>query len=415
MQLTRADLAKLLEEQIQNHVASDGFAKTLTDLFKKQVSELQNEIVSPIQGVSAKQLVSGLPFTKIEGDYMQTKQGSVLNLKNKQNPWVSVSDEVSAWAKDFAIYLKTGNVSKLLSEGVDTAGGYLVPEEFRAIMIMYDAEPTLVWQRATVWPMAGEKLAFPKLNQNPDVNDNGFDHFAGVSFQWTEEGGEKPETQPDFGLVEMIAHELAGYTEITNTLLDSSVINLVNFLTRVFRSAWYWKTDREFIVGTGGKKPLGIVNDPSVITVDRQATGDVQVDDVLNMEAALPAVFDTNSVWFISKKARAKLRGQKVAADSKELVLQESYSNLADGYVAMMLGRPCFLADGKIPNLGSTGDIILGSWNQYYIGFNQDFAMDSSRHYKFRSNRTALRCSGRVDGQAAIPQAFVALSATQAG
>jgi HK97 family phage major capsid protein len=277
------------------------------------------------------------------------------------------------------------------------------------MMIMYDAEPTLVWNRATVWPMAGEKLSFPKIQQNPDVDAGGFDHFAGVSFEWTEEGGEKPETQPDFGLVEMIVHELAGYTEITNTLLDSSVVNLVNFLTRVFRAAWYWRTDKEFITGTGGKKPLGIVNDPSALIVNRAVIGDVTVDDILAMEAKLPAVFDPNSVWFISKKARAKLRGQKVSETSKELVLQESYRDFAEGYAATILGRPAFLADGKIPALGSTGDIVLGNWSQYYIGFNNNFTMDSSRHFQFKKNRTALRCSGRVDGVAAIPQAFVVL------
>lgn len=409
MKLTKDDLVKLLEEQVATQVGSEGFSKTITDLISKQISDLQNNVQTPFSGTSAKQLIQSIPFVKIEGDYMTTKSGSVVNLKNKQAPWVSVSDELGAWAKDFANYLKTGTVSKLLSEGVDSSGGYLVPPEFNAMMIMYDAEPTLVWNRATVWPMAGEKLSFPKLQQNPDVDAGGFDHFAGVSFEWTEEGGEKPDTQPDFGLVEMIVHELAGYTEITNTLLDSSAVNLINFLTRVFRAAWYWRTDKEFITGTGGKKPLGIVNDPSVLIVNRTDVGTVTVDDILAMEAKLPAVFDPNSVWFISKKARAKLRGQKVSETSKELVLQESYRDFAEGYAATLLGRPVFLADGKIPALGSTGDIVLGNWSQYYIGFNNNFTMDSSRHFQFKKNRTALRCSGRVDGVAAIPQAFVVL------
>jgi hypothetical protein len=54
---------------------------------------------------------------------------------------------------------------------------------------------------------------------------------------------------------------------------------------------------------------------------------------------------------------------------------------------------------------------MLCAWNWYYIGFRQDFSMDSSIHYKFRHNRTALRCSGRLDGQAAMPKAFCVLNA----
>lgn len=411
--MTREELIELLKSNIKSIVTGDDFSEMIKGQMRDMISDLQNNVQTPFGKQGVEQLVKSLPFAKVDGDYMSTKQGSILNLKNKQSPWVSLSDEMTNWVKDFAQYLKSGTVSKLMSEGVDTDGGYLVPEEFKAIMIMYDAEPTLVWGRATVWPMGGEKMSFPKLQQNPDVDSEGFDHFAGVTFEWTEEGGNKPETQPEFGMLEMIVHELAGYTEITNTLLDDSVINLINYLTRIFRAAWYWVTDKSFIQGTGGKKPLGIINDPAVLSVNRQTAGTIKFQDVLNMEAKMPSVFDNGAVWFITKKGRAALRGQTVSATSDELVLQENFRNLSEGYTMTILGRPAFLADGKIPALGYTGDLIYGNWNQYYVGFRSDFVMDSSRHYKFRSNRTALRCAGRVDGQAAIPQAFVILNAEE--
>lgn len=411
MKLSKEELINLLKGQVEDALVGDEFSTMVKDTVHQMIKDLQEDIQVPFKAKDVNKYLITNPTLKIDGGIMSTPQGSVINLNNKSNPWIQCSDEMTEWAKDFAAYLKNGTVSKLMAEGTDTAGGYLVPEEFRNMMIMYDAEDTLVWQRSTVWPMGGEKIQFPKLQQNPDVQDAGFDNFAGVTFDWVEEGGEKPETEPNFGMVEMIVHELAGYTEITNTLLDDSVINLVNYLTRLFRSAWYWYTDKSFIQGTGGKQPLGIINDPSILTVFRQTADTIEVQDVLNMESRMPAVFDTNAVWFITKQGRAALRGQTVTSSSKELVLQEMYTDLSKGYDMTILGKPAFLADGKIPALGSTGDLILGTWTWYYVGFRQDFSMDSSRHYKFRNNRTALRCSGRLDGQAAIPQAFVALDA----
>lgn len=411
IQMTKKELEDLLRKQVEEMTSADPFQQMVKSTVQSMIADLRKETPDPFSKQDGNKLVQALPFAKIEGQYLHTKQGSIFNLMNKSTPWMVISDELKQWAKDFASYIKTGQVSKLLSSAVDTSGGYLVPEEFRAVMLMYDAEETLVWSRATVWPMSGEKTMFPKLMQNPDVNDNSFDHFAGVSFQWIEEGGEKPSTEPSFGLVEMIVHELAGYTEITNTLLDDAIINFINYLTRLFRAAWYWYTDKTFISGTGGKQPLGILNDPNIILVNRTTASNVNFQDILNMEAAMPAMFDSQSVWFLTKKARANLRGQTVSESSKELVLQESYANVRDGYQMNMLGRPAFLADGKIPALGTTGDIILAAWNWYYIGFRQDFSMDSSAHYKFRQNRTALRCSGRLDGQAAMPKAFVVLDA----
>lgn len=413
MKFTKDDLIALIKEQM-SAVTSDPdneFAGFMKQTLENMVKELRENVVRPVPTETVKNIVSNMPFVKIDGNYLTTKQGSIINLKNSGNPWVAISDDLGAWAVEFAKYVKSRGaaVGKLLSGSVDDAGGYLVPDEFKAVLLMYDAEPTLVWQRATVWPMSGQKLSFPKLAQNADVNDAAFDHFAGVSFSWVEEGGEKGETEPDFAMIEMIVHELAGYTEVTNSLLDDSAINLMNYLTRIFRAAWYWTTDRAFIQGTGGKQPLGILNDPSVIHVFRDTASTVKVDDVLNVEAALPAVFDSRAVWFYTKKVRAAIRGQKVSESSDELVLQESYQDLSQGYTATILGRPAILADGKIPAIGSTGDLILGDWSQYYIGFRQDFSMDSSGHYKFRNNRTALRCSGRIDGTASFGQAFVVL------
>lgn len=412
MKMTPEELNGMLNKQIKQVISSDEVTDQFKSIAQGILKELQSSILKPNDSfkMNADEIRSLYPYAKVDSGYLTTAKGSVINLKSKSKPWVILSPEMQTWAKDFAGYLRNGSVSKLLSESVDTAGGFLVPEEFNAIMIMYDTEPTAIWQRATVWPMKGEKLTFPKLLQNPDVDDGNFDHFAGVSFAWTEEGGEKAATQPEFGLVEMIVHELSGYTEITNILLDDSVLNLMNYLTNIFRAAWYWLTDKSFLDGTGGKKPLGIINDPQVLTIQRETASTVTVDDLLNMDAKLPAVFDQSAVWFYSKKVRGKIRGQKVSSQSKELVLQESYRDFAEGYNASILGRPAVLLDGKIPAIGNVGDVILGDWKWYYIGFRQDFVMDSSRHYAFRNNRTALRCSGRVDGQAAMPQAFVILT-----
>jgi HK97 family phage major capsid protein len=407
MKMEKNDLVALMQSEIKSAFGTTEFSESMKGLLGQMVKELQQNIVTPFSIDQKTKLTANMSFSRIDGDYLTTKTGSVINLKNKSNPWVVVSDELGQWVKEFAGYLKSGNVSKALNETVDTAGGFLVPEEFKALMIMYDMEQTAVWTRATVWPMAGEKIAFPKLMQDPDIDSATFDHFAGVSFGWTDEGTDKPETEPNFGLIEMVVHELSGYTELTNILLDDSVINILNYITRIFRAAWYWYTDKSFIRGTGAKQPLGVLNDPAALTVTRETANTVVLQDLINMDAKMPAIFDEGSVWFYTKKIRNAIRGQKTTEG--ELVLLEFFNDIAQGSVTTILGRPAVLCDGKLPNIGSFGDIILGNWTNYYIGFREDFIMDSSRHFQFRKNRTALRCSGRVDGQAAIPQAFVLL------
>jgi HK97 family phage major capsid protein len=256
--------------------------------------------------------------------------------------------------------------------------------------------------------MGTDKIGMPKLAQRPDgIAGDDFDHFAGVSFTWTEEGGTKTETEPSFEFIELIAHELSGYTEVTNILLDDSAINLMNFLTNLFRSAWIWQTDSDFIRGNGGGRPLGIVNDPVALTVARTTAGTAVYTDIEGMATALPSVFDAGAVWLCNKQVISALRNERDSNNA--LLLQQMYSDLSDGYQLTMLGYPVVKADGKTYPLGTKGDLILANLRHYYIGDRQNFTMDSSIHYQFRANKTALRVSGRLDGQPAIPEAFVIL------
>ena len=407
--MTLEELKKLIRENI----ASEESKKTLSEIIKAEVERLSMELgVKPTIGRS-QDIEDAFNYVpqEIGHGYVKTREGSILNLNNPQAPWVYVGESTKRWAKAFIEYCRTGNAPselvKDMSEGTDSAGGYLVPDEFRAMIVMSDIPGLVIWPGATVWPMTRLTLGIPKLDQDV-ANDS---YFAGVSFTWTDEGGDKTETEPTFDFITLTAHELSGYTALTDALLDDSAVNLMNFLTNLFGKAWYWTTDRAFIQGSGGStQPLGILNDPNVITVNRTTASTVTVDDVLAMEAALPSVFDANAVWIGSKAVRSALRGQK--DDNGALILTESFQQSARGAETRLLGYPFLLADGKVSSLGTTGDLILCDRSQYYIGDRKRFSMDVSKHYLFKSNKTAIRVVGRVDGQPAISDAFVVLGST---
>jgi len=333
---------------------------------------------------------------------------------NYSKPWIKIGPEIEKFVEGFKAMIKRepkAVIVKLLQENTDTAGGYLVPEEFISQMIQYDTEPAIIWPRATIWPMTTDKVGFPKLSQRPDEDAADFDHFAGISWTWTEEGGSKEETEPEFSFLELVAHELAGYTELTNTLIEDSSINILNFITGLFRRSYIWYTDRSFIRGNGARCPLGIVQDPAVLTVNRATAGAFTYADALNMDTKLPSVFSTNAIWLINKKVLNSLRGQVDTAGQP--VLQQFYhagpGGVGMGQITMLLGYPIVLSDGKTYALGSKGDVILCDPKWYFIGDRRRFTIDTSPHYKFRSNRTAIRVCGRLDAQPAFSEAFVIL------
>jgi len=410
-------LQEINEEIVKRYIGSDEF----TNMINKRIQTFMETLQKQLQGDSTAGAIADaqpsslpfvqatLPYANVRGNLIVTRQGSVLDI-TKKTPWVQVSKEVQDWASDFLQYVQSRGrvVGKTLQESEDPSGGYLVPEEFRATILMYDAEPAIVWPRATVWPMATDKLGMPKLAQSPDgIENDDYDHFAGVAFTWTDEGGSKTETEPDFEFIELIAHELSGYTAITNTLMDDSPINLMNFLTTLFRGAWVWQTDKAFIRQDGANKPLGVTKDPSVLSVNRNTASTVKYADLLNMVKKLPSVFDAGAVWFFNKEVHAAIRNER--DNNNALLLQQTYDSAAGKMIEILLGYPVVKSDGKTYPMGTKGDVILGNWAYYYIGDRQEFRLDTSEHYLFRSNKLAIRVASRLDGQPAIPEAFVVL------
>lgn len=362
----------------------------------------------------------GMATTPLAGGYTITEKGSIINTMNPMRPWVKLSKEMEEWVLAFKDFVNTRGerVGKVLQESSDPQGGYTVPEEFQATLIQYDTEPAIVWPRATVWPMSRDKLGMPKLKQRPDEDDTtNFDHFAGVIFTWTEEGGTKTENEPEFEFIELVAHELSGYTAITDILLEDTVINMMNFLTLLFRKAYVWYTDRAFLRGTGARQPLGVIQDPAVTIVARQTAGAFTFTDAINMDDQLPSVFEQGAIWMMNKRCLNSIRNER--DNNNQLILQEHYiagpGGVGSTRVPYLLGYPVVRSDAKTYNLGTTGDVVLGNWAWYYIGDRKRFTMDISKHFLFRQNRTAMRIVGRLDGQPAISEAFIILGVSGGG
>lgn len=399
--------AKLKEDNSFSCMVTDAVKNALAEELKglKEVDE--SRILTP-EGVKSK---AGGSYIALPNGWMKTPQGSTVNPKAKGEYWKELSPEMEKWAEGFLKLLQTNgrSVSKVLEEATSTAGGFLVPDEFQASVVMYDAPQAIVWPRANIFNMTTEKLGMPKLSQ---VSTGTVDHFAGVVFEWTDEGGEKSETEPNFEFLELIVHELSGYTEITDTLIMDSAINIMNFLTTLFRAAYMWITDKIFFDGDGAKKPLGVITDPATIKVNRISAGTVRWTDMINMDSALPAHFDQGAVWNINKPIWLTLRNER---DNNNALLFKEFADVESGVPRAILGKPVVYSDNKTSAKGSKGDVVLGDWQHYYIGNRMGLRIDSSTHFKFRNNKTAVRVVGRLDGQAAQPKAFIVLDLTEGG
>jgi hypothetical protein len=163
-----------------------------------------------------------------------------------------------------------------MAEASGVTGGYTVPPDFYQQLLRIVAENTFIRPRAFVQPMASATLQFPYLDVTTVQSAGVSPFFGGVQMYWTEEAQTRTETEPQFKMMELKAHELSGYSVSSNVLLADAAFGLEKFLMTLFGQAIAWFEEYSFLQGNGVGKPQGMLGAACSATVNRNAGNQVQ-------------------------------------------------------------------------------------------------------------------------------------------
>ncbi len=290
-----------------------------------------------------------------------------------------------------------------MSEGDNSQGGYLVPEEFRATLLENLIEASIIRSRATNVPMQSNTIKIPTVN---DTSHAASTH-GGIILYRPDEAAEKNPSKPTFGQVELSLSKLVGLIYVSDELLEDSPISLQPLITRMFTEAFAWQEDEDFINGTGAGQPLGILNGPGLVTVAKeagQANTTVLTENIINMWSRLHPRSQSSSVWIANSDTFPQLATMTLnvgTGGSSVGLMQIANGGLPNAPAMTLMGRPLILTE-HCQTLGTKGDIYLCDWRQYLIGQKAgDSAVKfaSSIHLKFDYDETAFRFVMRYDGQ----------------
>jgi len=321
--------------------------------------------------------------------------------------------------KNFAEFVNAARFKpeslRVMSAGVGTSGGFTVPDNFVPQIFKVDPESSIVRPRAQM---------VPGLPDSPDAVSNipALDHSSGIhggiSVSWIAEAGEKPATEPE--LIEIILDpaEVAGHLVITDKLLRNNTANLSIFLTKVFREALFAAEDRAFLTGTGVGMPLGILNAPATIFTVRAGAGAIAFADVILMISAFTPDSWTKGTWVANVSTLPELMAMVDAGNHRVFKGKDDMRGLPP----TLFGIPIIFT-GRLPVLGTAGDICLCDFNYYLVKQGFGPSIEASPHLYFKENKTIIKAFYNVDGEpwiqapltledgATVVSPFVALAA----
>lgn len=293
---------------------------------------------------------------------------------------------------------------KVLNEGEGDQGGFLVPEEFRAELLMLALETAIIRPRARVLPMSGLTVRIPAIRDTTHATNV----HGGVQAFWVPESGTLTQSEPTFSQVMLTAKKLIGATRVTNEMLRDSSVTFEPLINTLFANAISYFEDDAFINGIGGGQPLGILNADALISVAKetgQAASTLVVENVIKMFSRLMPESMSRAVWVMNSDVIPQLYTLSLAVGTGGAPMFFPAGGISGAPSATLLGRPIVFTE-KAQTLGTAGDVYLVDLSYYLIGDRQALEMASSAHVRFNTDETDFRFVQRVDGRPWIDSAL---------
>ena len=208
-----------------------------------------------------------------------------------------------------AIRTKFRDVSNVLQEGIDEAGGYLVPDEYDRRLIDVLDEENVLRRLATTIRTSGER----KIN------------IAATkpAALWVEEGGALTFGDATFDQKLLDAHKLHVAIKITEELLADNAFQLEDYIIAQFGKAIANAEEDAFLNGDGEGKPTGLFADAQVgVTI---GTVEIEADDVIDLIYKLKRPYRKKASFITNDSTLAVLR--KLKDENGNYLWQPSLQN----------------------------------------------------------------------------------------
>jgi len=340
--------------------------------FKTLVDKIDEAVEAKVLSLAEAQALKGRPGD-IDGEAAE-----------KAHPFTSFGN--------FLFRAKAAGGGELVVDGKawgagGSAGGYLIPEEYRAELLRLPLEDEVVRSRARVLPMTTDTLKMPALDQSTQASTL----FGGVLGYWVGMGVAPTATNPTFTQVELSVEKLATATIPPYEILADSNIGVQSLLGELLGEGTRYMEDEAYLTGDAASKPQGVIGSACEVAATRTGAGHVVTADILNMFAK-HLFRGGGSVWVANQTTIPDLASLADAGSHNLMVL-----NIANGLPMTILGVPIVFTE-KVPALGTKGDIGLYNFKFYLIGDRQDMRAEWSTHVQFLEDNLDLKVVDRVDG-----------------
>jgi len=285
---------------------------------------------------------------------------------------------------DYVVAAIDASFVKAMSEGADSAGGYLVPDDFRAEVIQRLPELSELFPYVRVLPTNSDAGKIPNLATD-------------VSVSWDEaENADFDESQPVMGQTTYTIRRMNAICKTSRELRGDSAISLTSYLTELFSEAVAAERDKVIATGNGTDRPQGIEN--ATITNTEAISGALTYAGVVGIKYALSKKYHKGARWLLNATNMERIRAL-ISTTGAPIFNQDPSGAGKD----TILGHPISQQDDLPDSTIYFGDL------RYYVWFDRERMGTETTIVggdSFEKHQMWLKVWERVDGKVVLAEAF---------
>jgi len=294
-----------------------------------------------------------------------------------------------------------------MEEGVDSEGGFLVPEEHATRLLENGIGSSDLLSRVTEIPMQSNSIAIPCVVDTTRASGL---LFGGVIVYRKAEEGTGTSSKPKMGEVRLTLHKLFGLAYSSDELIEDSPVSIGAMLERMFTDAFAAKLEYEIINGTGTGELEGLFQANCKIQQDKeegQTADTIEYDNIVKMYSRMPGRNRRRAVWLINDDCIPQLFTLNLAVGTGGVPVFMPANGASATPYDTLFGRP-IISNENCATIGDAGDIWFWDPTEYLHGVKAGAGIKSmtSLHFKFDTDETAFRWTFRDDGMCWWPGAL---------
>lgn len=312
------------------------------------------------------------------------------------------------------------NDVKALSAGTDTAGGFLIPQDFQSELLKKVATMVTIRAFARVIQTSRDSVTFGRVNY---TTDNKYTSPARVS--WL---GETPATNTahritdqTFGQINIPVNVATASQLISNSLIEDAAFDVIGYASDCLAEAFALDENSVFLNGTGVSQPMGIMTRVTDGTISNTVSGTsakifTAADDwsgkrLVDLYYAHPVQYRREALWLMNSSTMSAVESL-VDAQKRPLIKELATASLAMGEPVALKGKPVSI-DEFMPDVGaSTYPILFGQMKGYTIVDRVGFSLQRFNELYAEYDQTLLMARKRVGGEVTEAYRLRALKAS---